>query len=62
MSETKIYELVMCNKCGLRDWKIYLKDGLTQEGDECLECDGIFEIYERFHSFFLGTDARTPQH
>ena len=60
--DVRIYELAMCNKCGLRDWKIYLKEGLTQEGDGCLECDGTFEIYERFEKCGFGTDSRTPQH
>ena len=42
---TKIIELVTCNKCGGRDWKILDIDEATQDGDGCLYCeDGIFEV------------------
>ena len=50
--ETKIVELVECDKCGMRDWKIYLVDKISQHGDGCYqdECGGKLKIYKRFEA------------
>lgn len=48
MFDPKVVELVECDKCGARDWKIYLKDYMSQDGDGCFQCeDGTLRIYKR---------------
>lgn len=49
MSGTKTVELVECDKCNARDWKIYLKPYMSQDGDGCLHCeDGTYHVYKRY--------------
>lgn len=41
----RIIELVSCNQCGARDWKVLDIDEASQRGDGCLYCnDGLFEV------------------
>lgn len=45
MMTIKIIELVTCNKCGARDWKVLDIAEASQKGDGCLYCDdGLFEV------------------
>ena len=38
-------ELVQCNKCGARDWKVLDIKQASQCGDGCFYCkDGLFEV------------------
>ena len=45
----KTVELVECDKCGRRDWKIYVNSFMSQDGDGCFDCDdGVLRAYKRF--------------
>lgn len=45
----KTLELVECDKCGRRDWKIYFNDFMSQQGSGCFDCDeGILRLCEIF--------------
>jgi len=49
MGETETVELVECDKCNARDWKIYIKPYMSQDGDGCLQCeDGTYHVYKRY--------------
>ena len=40
-----IIELVCCNKCSARDWKVLDIEQASQHGDGCFYCeDGLFEV------------------
>lgn len=42
-------ELVECDKCGYRDWKIYANNHMSQDGDGCFNCnEGVLRSYKRF--------------
>ena len=45
-------ELVICDSCGARDWKIYSHEEpyMSQDGDGCLHCDdGVLRKHKRFY-------------